>query len=43
MQSHNMEFGKPLEKWQVNLYGKGASDIIKYCHKTMEYLDKYEQ
>lgn len=42
MQSNNMEFGKPLEEWQVNLFSKDASNIIKYCHKTMEYLDKYK-
>lgn len=41
MQLHNMEFGKSLERLQVNLFGKEASTIIKFSHTTMEYLDKY--
>lgn len=41
MQSHDMEFGKSLERLQVNLFGKDAITIIKFSHITMEYLDKY--
>ena len=40
MHSDHMEFGKKLEDWQTNIYGKMSSSIVTNCSAAMEYLEQ---
>lgn len=39
MRSDHMTFGKGLQDWQSNVYGKLASSIVDNCRESMKYLD----
>lgn len=41
MRSDHTEFGKELQDWQTNVYGKMASSIIANCREAMKYLDSF--